>query len=128
MNPLPLIIVVIFICFDVMTGWLQAINNKTANSSIMRTGLFHKLAEIISVIFGYVCEMTFPYTGLDVKIPFTTGIATYIVIMETASIVENIAKMNPAMANILGKFFDKDKLNPDNSTEVNHENKSAGSR
>lgn len=105
MKPTALIVATIFIVFDVATGWLKALSTGTTDSSIMRTGLFRKIAEIMAVVFGYVCEYAFPYAGLDVTIPFATGISTYIVLMETVSVVENLALMNPQLAEILNKFF-----------------------
>ena len=70
-----LIVVLIFIAFDVATGWLKAFSTGTTDSSIMRQGLFHKLAEIVAVLFGYICQYAFPYIGVEVKIPFASAIA-----------------------------------------------------
>lgn len=120
MNITMLIIVLIFIAFDVLTGWLKAIATKTANSSIMRKGLFHKLGEIIAIIFGYVCEYTLPYLGVQAAIPFAAAIGTYIVLMEIASIVENIAKINPSLENIMGDIFSKENFHL-NENEQNDE-------
>ena len=117
-----LIVVLIFIAFDVATGWLKAIATGTTDSSIMRQGLFHKLGEILAVMFGYMCEYLFPYMEIEVTIPFAVAIATYIVLMETASIIENLCIMNPNLANVMGKIFDKNKFE-----EVNDENKSGDS-
>ena len=102
------IIVLIFIAFDVLTGWLKALATGTTDSSIMRKGLFHKLGEIVAVIFGYVCQYTLPYVGVEIKIPFAVAIGTYIILMEIASIIENISKINPNLAKILGNVFSKD--------------------
>lgn len=104
------IIVLIFIAFDVLTGWLKAIATGTTDSSIMRKGLFHKLGEIVAMIFGYVCQYTLPYIGVTINIPFAVAIGTYIVLMEIASIIENIAKINPQLAQILSNIFSKDNL------------------
>ena len=122
MNITILIIVLIFIAFDVLTGWLKALATKTTDSSIMRKGLFHKLGEIVAVIFGYVCEYTLPYVGVEISVPFAVAIGTYIVLMETASIVENIAVMNPSLAKILGNVFSKDTLNLPEEDVSNDEN------
>lgn len=122
-----LIIASIFIIFDIITGWLKALSTGTTNSSIMRQGLFRKLAEIMSIIFGYMCEYAFPYAGIDVSIPFATGIATYIVLMETASIIENLAIMNPHLAEILDKFFSKDKIGKDDENGKHLKNESDNS-
>lgn len=123
----PLIVVIIFITFDIGTGWMKALSTGTADSSIMRKGLFHKLAEILAVLFGYTCEIVFPLVDINVSIPLATGISTYIVIMETASIVENLAIMNPKLGDILSKFFSKEKLEPEEKGEAKDEDKSAGS-
>lgn len=113
MNIAPLIVVLIFIAFDVLTGWLKAIATGTVDSSIMRKGLFHKVGELLAMTFGYLCQFTLPYVGVEIVIPFAGAIGTYIVLMEIASIVENIAKINPSLSDILNKFFSKDKLQAD---------------
>lgn len=118
------IIALIFIVFDVLTGWLKALATKTTNSSIMRKGLFHKLGEIIALIFGYVCEYTLPTIGVNVEIPFAVAIGTYIILMELASIVENISQINPRLAHLLGNIF-ADELNTPEEEEVGkHEKQS----
>ena len=38
-----IIIPILFICFDVLTGWVKAFASGTTDSSIMRKGLYHKL-------------------------------------------------------------------------------------
>ena len=120
MNVTILIIVLIFIAFDVLTGWLKALSNGTTNSSIMRKGLFHKLGEIIAMIFGYICQYSLPYLGVTINIPFAVAIGTYIVIMEIASIIENIVKINPQMENIMHNVFSKNDIMLD-ETGVNDE-------
>lgn len=93
----------------------------------MRTGLFRKIAEIMAVVFGYVCEYAFPYAGLDVTIPFATGISTYIVLMETVSVVENLALMNPQLAEILNKFFNSKRSKGGENDADKQEDESADS-
>lgn len=110
MNVTPLIVVLIFIAFDVLTGWLKALVTATTNSSIMRTGLMRKLGEILAIIFGYVCQYCLPMIGLSVDVPFAGAIATYIALMETASVIENICAINPNLRDALSKVFDDKKL------------------
>lgn len=119
-----LITVLVFIAFDVITGWLKALATGTTDSSIMRKGLFHKLGELLAVMFGYMCEYAFPIMGIEVSIPFAGVIATYIVLMETASIIENLCIMNPSLSEIMKKIFDEDTLQRKGDRD---ENKSAGS-
>ena len=127
MKAISLIVVLIFISCDVLTGWLKAFSTGTTDSSIMRQGLYRKLAEILAVLFGYVCQYTFPHIGVEVQIPFASAISTYIVFMETASVAENLARINPQLKTILSKFFDKEKLEGGEESGKHIENKSADS-
>lgn len=106
-----------FIAFDILTGWLKALSTGTVNSSIMRKGLTHKLGEILALAFGAMCEYAFPVLGIESNVPFTLAICVYLIVMETASIIENLAAMNPQLAGILNRLFSKEKLNGDNKDE-----------
>lgn len=110
MNVTPLIVALIFIVFDVLTGWLKALITATTNSSIMRAGLMRKVGELLAVIFGYVCQFCLPMIGVHVDVPFAGAIATYIVLMETASVIENICAINPNLRDALSKVFADEKL------------------
>ena len=110
MNATPLLVTIAFICFDVLTGWLKAYMTATLNSSVMRTGLLRKIGEILAELFGYMCQYSLPLMGLEINVPFAGAIATYIVLMETASIIENICAMNPNMRDALSKVFADEKL------------------
>lgn len=97
-----------FIAFDILTGWTKALVTHTTDSSIMRVGLFHKVGEILAIVFGYCCQFSFPYVGITVAIPLVETISTYIILMETASIIENLVKINPQLGDVLSKIFKKD--------------------
>ena len=121
------IIVTVFIVFDVVTGWLKALYTGTLDSSIARKGLFHKVSELLAMVFGYVCEYCFPLAGIPFKAPIAGAIGVYIVAMETASIVENIAAMNPNLAQILSKVFSESKVEIQEEGGKHLEDKSANS-
>lgn len=110
MNVTPLIVALIFIAFDVLTGWLKALITASTNSSVMRTGLMRKVGELLAVIFGYVCQYCLPMIGVNVDVPFAGAISTYIVFMETASVIENICAINPNLHDALSKVFADEKL------------------
>lgn len=110
MTVTPLIVALIFIVFDVLTGWLKALITATTNSSVMRTGLMRKVGELLAVIFGYVCQFCLPMIGVHADVPFAGAIATYIVLMETASVIENICAINPNLRDALSKVFADEKL------------------
>ena len=107
MNVTFLIVAIVFIAFDILTGWTKALATHTTNSSIMRVGLFHKLGEILAILFGYGCQYSFPKIGVAIPIPLPEAIATYIILMEVASIIENLTKINPQLAEVLNRLFKK---------------------
>lgn len=110
MSVTPLLVSLAFIVFDVLTGWLKAYITATMNSSMMRKGLLHKIGEIMAVLFGYMCQYSLPLLGLNISAPFAGAITTYIVLMETASVIENICAMNPSLRDALSKVFADEKL------------------
>jgi len=123
----PVLVSFCFIAFDVLTGWLKALATGSTNSSIMRQGLFHKVGELLAIVFGYGCEYAFPYVGVNIGLPVAGAICTYIVLMETASIVENLSRISPKLASALDKFFDTNKLNGVDGKHVKTKDESANS-
>ena len=99
------LICLMFIAMDILTGWMKAVATATTNSSIMRVGLFHKLGEIMAILFGYACEFAFPYVGIAISIPLVESIGTYIILMEVASVVENIMQITPPLKEMLTTVF-----------------------
>ena len=113
LNVTMLIVVLTFIVLDMVIGIVKALANGSYKSLKMREGLWHKLGEILCVAFGVLCEMAFPYVGITVSIPIVTTICIYIVLMETGSIVENLALISPNIQKMLSKVFGSYK--PDDS-------------
>lgn len=94
-----LIVVLLFIVIDVITGLLQAVMNKQLDSTVMRNGLFHKAAFLLAIAFGYACEYGMTYLELGFEMPIVGAVCVYICLTETVSILENLGKMNPELAN-----------------------------
>ena len=115
MNVTMLVVVLIFIILDLVIGIVKALATASYKSLKMREGLWHKLGEILCVAFGALCEMSFPYVGITVSIPIVTSICIYIVLMETGSIVENLAVISPGIKAVLSKVFGEYK--PDEEQE-----------
>ena len=113
LNVTMLIVVLTFIVLDMIIGIVKALATGSYKSLKMREGLWHKLGEILCVAFGVLCEMAFPYVGITVSIPIVTTICIYIVLMETGSIVENLALISPNIQKMLSKVFGSYK--PDDS-------------
>lgn len=104
--PIKLVLVtLIFIVIDVLVGIVKALINSGFKSIKMREGLYHKLGEILCIVFGVVCEMCFPIIGISISIPIVSTICVYIALMETGSIVENLAAISPSISKLLSKVF-----------------------
>ena len=91
---LPLILMVL----DIITGYYNAWKNKKISSSRMRDGLGKKLAEIIYIIIGILAGVAFDVKAIEYFI------SLYVVYMELTSIAENCKKLG---VKIPKKFEDK---------------------
>lgn len=97
------IVTLVFILFDILTGFLKAAANHNIDSTALRRGLLHKLSEVVAIVFAFLCEYAVKYIHLGVEIPLVIAVCGYIIIMEIISVLENIVEVNPE----LGKFFSK---------------------
>lgn len=80
-----IILPLIMMAADVITGWIQASVNGTWDSTKMRKGLFRKSGEIMVLLLAYVVHMAI---ALPVDVPAFFSI--YIIIMEVLSVAENL--------------------------------------
>ena len=111
-----LFIVSIFILADILTGLLKAFSTEGYSSAVMRKGLWHKLSEIISILFCILCDETLPRLNIVIPFRLVDGVTIYIILMEIGSVVENIGIMNPEIGKYLSGIFEKVK-GPDDSEE-----------
>ena len=102
-----LIVVLIFIAFDVITGICKAAYQGDINSTYLRQGLYHKLTEIFAVLMGTGLEYGARYIDLGINLHLTNIIATYICTMELISIIENICEINPGLAKLFKPYLEK---------------------
>ena len=79
---------VILMCIDIITGITNAWIKKELNSSILRKGLGKKLGEITAILIGEIFVVGFGLTTL-----VADGISIYIIVMELISICENLEKL-----------------------------------
>lgn len=101
------VIVFAFIVADIATGLIKAIATHSYSSSVMREGLFHKLGELVCLIFGVLCDYALPMIGIKIPLSIAQSVSIYIIIMEIGSVVENIGVLNPELSKYLGKIFEK---------------------
>ena len=102
-----LVIICVFIGFDILTGLLKSFSQGSYESSKMRAGLFHKLGELIAFALCVTVDVFAPQ--LEIVIPFklSGAVTVYIALMEIGSIVENIGIMNPDIGKYLTGIFEK---------------------
>lgn len=84
-----LLIVFLLIGFDIVTGIIGAIKNKQLKSSKLRTGLFNKMAIILTIAFSMLLDKS---NILNVNT--FNFVSIYVYFMECTSIIENIKKLN----------------------------------
>lgn len=93
------VIPLVFNILDSITGFTAAVANQTVSSSAMREGLFHKLSFIFALILAALLQYASGLLDLGVEIPTLAAVAVFIILTEAVSILENIAEMNPTLAN-----------------------------
>ena len=82
-----------FMVFDIITGLLQALANKTYASSKMRVGLWHKISFVLIIALAFGLEFAQGYIDLG----FTVPLCAYVCMNEIGSIIENLALLNPKL-------------------------------
>lgn len=111
-----IVITLIFIIFDFLTGFMQAVANKEVSSEKLRKGLFHKCGFMLAVCLGLLCEWAMQFVNLGFDVPIATAVCVYIILTEIMSILENLGKMSPELANstFMQIFKIHQKEEPDN--------------
>lgn len=104
MSSIDLIIVLIMIVADVITGLVSAWLRHDFQSAKMREGAGHKLGELFAVGLCYALQAGLPLIGINLTINIVRGFTVYIVLMEFASVSENIIDMDPELQGPLGKL------------------------
>ena len=94
-----ILIPLIFMIIDIVSGLMGAWKNKNIDSQIMRKGLFHKCGYILVIVLAFVCEWAMNYLQLGFDFPLLIPCCIYIVLTEIASILENIKEIAPDIAN-----------------------------
>lgn len=101
------VIVGLFILLDIATGLLKAVSKGKIDSTMLRQGLWHKLAEVMAVACSYLVEFTMAYVELGVDLPVMNVVIVYLCITEFTSIAENLAEVNPTLNKLYGSYLNK---------------------
>ena len=102
-----LIAVGICIIFDVITGLLKAGHEGKIDSSKIRSGLYHKLSEIIAVAGSAIFTHYINQVEMNISFPLVTCVGVYICTMEIISIVENLCAVNPKLKRLFVPYLKK---------------------
>ncbi len=104
MNYNYILVTIIFIILDIVSGVLQAMINHTFQSHKMREGGMRKLYLLVVIIFGLALDYSQTLIDLGFNLPCLSMICVYISLMEIMSIIENI---NLGFPNALPKSLTK---------------------
>lgn len=88
----------LFIVFDFVSGFVQAVANKNVQSEKLRQGLFHKCGFVFAIVFGVLCEWAMSFVDLGFQVPIALTICVYIILTEIMSVLENLGKLSPELA------------------------------
>jgi toxin secretion/phage lysis holin len=80
-----LLLPLILMAADIITGWIQATINGTWDSTKMRKGLYRKSGELLVIVITYAVSVA-------ISLPFDAAafVAGYIIVMEILSVCENL--------------------------------------
>lgn len=102
-------IVAAFVVMDLASGVMQAVANKTLDSSKMRAGLWHKCGFIMVIILAALVEWAMQFVDLGLTLPLFVPVCVFIILTEIVSIFENVCKLSPELANSkLAQLFNVD--------------------
>lgn len=102
-------IVAAFIVMDLVTGIMQAVANKSLDSTKMRSGGWHKCGFIMVIILAALVEWAMQFVNLGFTLPLFVPACVFIILTEIVSIFENVCKLSPELANSkLAQLFNID--------------------
>lgn len=85
---------------DVLTGFIVAVINSCVSSTKMRKGLLHKVLTLILIFVCLLIEIGLRHAvALPYDIPTCEVVSAYVIVMELASVLENIKKGYPDFGN-----------------------------
>lgn len=94
---------------DIITGFTGAAVRHDISSTKMREGIGHKIMILVLIAVAYVLGVGLGHvSGINAEIPSTEVVCWYVVVMEIASILENISNAWPEFSGTsLFKYISK---------------------
>ena len=99
----------VMMLFDVVSGFAGALVRSNVSSTKMREGIGHKAMLILLVVLAiFVQTFTLHIGDMGWTVPLITPVCVYIIVMEVASVVENVIQAYPALRDTpLVKLFER---------------------
>ncbi len=94
-----IIISLVMIFIDIITGYLKAIKNKKINSSISRDGYVKKIGWIVAILLGFMMDYMLNINS------FLKGTVFVSITTEGMSIYENLSEIGVKLP--FSKYFEK---------------------
>lgn len=88
----------VMMLFDIVSGFVGALVRGNVSSTKMREGIGHKAMLVLLVVLAiFVQTFTLHIGDMGWTVPLITPVCTYIIVMEVASVVENVIQAYPAL-------------------------------
>lgn len=112
--------VLVFTVTDYITGIVGAIMCGNLSSTKMRKGLGHKFAYLCVFFIAWFIDFEMEHIDIGFHSALTPIVTVGIVLIELSSIIENIGKINPtlAQAEFMQIFTDYNKENNNGNTNT----------
>ena len=110
--------VLVFTVMDYITGTIGAVMRGKLSSTKMREGLGHKFAYLCVFFIAWFIDFEMKHIDIGFHSALTPIVTIGIVLIELSSIIENIGKINPELAQ--AEFMSIFSQNPNNP---NHKEK-----
>lgn len=90
--------VLVFTSLDYITGVINAVMHGKLSSTKMREGLGHKFAYLCVFFVAWFIDFEMGHIDIGFHTALTPLVTVGIVLIELSSIIENIGKINPELA------------------------------
>lgn len=99
----------VMMLFDIVSGFVGALVRGNVSSTKMREGIGHKAMLVLLVVLAiFVQTFTLHIGDMGWTVPLITPVCVYIIVMEVASVVENVVQAYPALRDTpLVKLFER---------------------
>lgn len=99
----------VMMLFDIVSGFVGALVRGNVSSTKMREGIGHKAMLVLLVVLAIFVQTFSLHIGdMGWTVPLITPACVYIIVMEVASVVENVIQAYPALGDTpLVKIFER---------------------